>query len=96
MTTDDTEIYKSIRERCKTVIPLVCRHPIFQPERNVCVRLESNEYIEARYKGIFDEFHEKGLFLVYLCAPLKPTYEKSGRDHVLDAVHHASQITGAE
>jgi hypothetical protein len=96
MTTDETEIYKSIRERCKTVIPLVCRHPVFQPERDMRIRLESDEYIGALYEGIFDEFHEKGLFLVYLCAPLKPTYKKTGMDHILDAVYHASQIVGSE
>lgn len=96
MTTHETEIYKSIRERYKTVIPLVCRHPIFQPEREVGMMQESNEYVDALYSGIINEFYEKGLFLVYLCAPLKPTYQKSGRDHILDALHHVSQITGSE
>jgi len=82
-------------ERYRTILPLVYRHPVFLPERGRMAD-ESNEYVETFYEVILDEVCKKGVFLTYLCAPLRSTHERSAKDHILDALYHASQIVGAE
>lgn len=64
-------------------------------EEQPVVQCEGMSFIEVLYEGELARLKQKGLFLVYLCAPLRATQEKSAQQHILEAFRAASQIMGA-
>ncbi|MBI1919411.1 hypothetical protein HYS29_02455 [Candidatus Microgenomates bacterium] len=87
-----------MQERGKFVIPLfsapqkLLERVIAREEGWSLAATQAEDYYE---KQLF-ELQQRGVCLIYLCAPLKPTPEKTGKEHILSALSAAAQITGAE
>lgn len=60
-------------------------------------------YYKNNQKFLFESLEEyflediqKDEYIIYICAPLKATAQKSGKEHILDALKAASQIAGSK
>ena len=79
--------------RKEALPPVFSANPL---EERDSLRTDYMSPVEIFYEGALEKIKREGFYLIYLCAPLKKTWDKSTQFHVMEALTAASQIMGAK
>jgi len=78
--------------RKEALVPILRANP---QEERLALQEEGMSLIEAFYEGELAKLKQEGFYLIYLCAPLRETEQRSFQWYRMEAFRAASQIVGA-